>query len=64
MVFGVVLYSVVRTVKIALTLVARVSLKRRMEIWTKLTCHGFHGEVMESLEKEFFERKQCSRDLS
>ncbi len=53
-----VLYSVVRTVKIALTLVARVSLKRRMEIGTNLTCHGFQGRVMATLEKQFFERKQ------
>ncbi len=37
---------------------SRVSLKRRMEIWTNLTCHGFQGKVMASLEKEFFQRKK------
>ena len=37
---------------------ARVSLKRRMEIWTNLTCHGFQGKVIEALEKKFFERKK------
>jgi hypothetical protein len=37
---------------------ARVSLKRRREIWINLTCHGFEGRVMASLEKQFFERKK------
>ncbi len=37
---------------------ARVSLKRRMEIWTNLTCHGFQGRVLATLEKQFFERKK------
>ena len=36
----------------------RSSLKRRIEIWTNLTCHGFQGRVMETLEKEFFKRKK------
>ena len=37
---------------------SRVSLKRRMEIWTNITCHGFQGRIMATLEKEFFERKK------
>ena len=37
---------------------SRVSLNRRIDIWTNLTCHGFHGKVMESLGKKFFERKK------
>ncbi len=39
---------------------SRVSLKRRMEMWTNLTCHGFQGKVMASLEKEFFQRKKIN----
>jgi hypothetical protein len=33
-------------------------MKKRMEIWTQLTCHGFQGRVMETLETEFFKRKK------
>jgi hypothetical protein len=36
----------------------RSSLKRRIEIWTNLTCHGFQGRVMDNLENEFFKRKK------
>jgi hypothetical protein len=37
---------------------SRISLKRRMEIWTNLTCHGFQGRIMATMEKVFFERKK------
>jgi hypothetical protein len=37
---------------------SRVSMRKRMEIWTQLTWHGFQGKVIAALEKDFFNRKK------